>query len=213
MSDAYWFTDSPTKIARDHLGLTIHPGKLRDLVDLADGDIGLWYLLSLRDEQKHLAEEFVNLILGPMAVALKERGLGFRDWPKVLHPTGVSQWLDALNLGLLPKEIRKDFDRALVTRYNAAFDTAWAAINEFAEPSRAAFWGLVCEFTEPLFAGPSSSELEAVIDRIMAENPSQVDKARAEPKLIGWFIGQVNKNSATKIDPNAIRTIIEKKLA
>lgn len=209
---AYWFTDSPAKIARDHLGLTIHPGKLRDLVDLADGDIGLWYLLSLPDEQKPLADDLVNLILGPLAVVLKERGLGFRDWPTVLHPTGLSQWLEALSLGLLPKELRKDFDRALVTRYNAAFQAAWATIDELFEPSRAVFYDLLCEFTEPLFAGPSNSELEGLIDRIMAENPTQVEKARAEPKLIGWFIGQVNKVSATKIDPNAIRTIIEAKL-
>lgn len=233
MSDAFWFTKSPEQITKEHLGLDIHPGKLRDLADLADGDIGLWYLLSLNEDQRDLADDLVNLLLGPLAVAMKDRGLGFRDRHAVISPTGIVLWLEALQLGLIPKQIRKDFDAALVARFNSevaemnrllrdhAAATApdfpveavmMAVYRDWFEPTRYVFYRLLTEFTEPLFEGPSNSELEAIIDRIMADNPTQVEKARAEPKLIGWFIGQVNKVATTKLDPAVVRGMIENKL-
>ena len=31
--------------------------------------------------------------------------------------------------------------------------------------------------------------IEAAVDQVIAENPAQVEKARANPKLAGWFVG------------------------
>ena len=31
--------------------------------------------------------------------------------------------------------------------------------------------------------------IEAAVDQIIADNPAQVDKAKANPKLAGWFVG------------------------
>ena len=55
-------------------------------------------------------------------------------------------------------------------------------------------------------------KIEAAIDKIMAENPDQVTKAKENPKLAGWFVGQVMKATGGKANPKAVNEIIAKKL-
>ena len=43
-------------------------------------------------------------------------------------------------------------------------------------------------------------------------NPEQVDKVKSNPKLIGWFVGQVMKKSQGKADPKIINQIVNEKL-
>ncbi|MGB0959557.1 MAG: Asp-tRNA(Asn)/Glu-tRNA(Gln) amidotransferase subunit GatB [Halocynthiibacter sp.] len=54
--------------------------------------------------------------------------------------------------------------------------------------------------------------IEAAVDEIMAANPDQVEKAKANPKLAGWFVGQVMKATGGKANPKAVNQIIAKKL-
>jgi aspartyl-tRNA(Asn)/glutamyl-tRNA(Gln) amidotransferase subunit B len=54
--------------------------------------------------------------------------------------------------------------------------------------------------------------IEAAVDQIMADNPEQVAKAQANPKLAGWFVGQVMKATGGKANPKAVNQIIAKKL-
>ncbi len=55
--------------------------------------------------------------------------------------------------------------------------------------------------------------IEAAVDKIIAENPAQVEKAKQNPKLAGWFVGQVMKATGGKANPKAVNEIIAKKLA
>ena len=54
--------------------------------------------------------------------------------------------------------------------------------------------------------------IEAAVDQIIADNPAQVEKARANPKLAGWFVGQVMKATGGKANPKAVNQIISAKL-
>ena len=54
--------------------------------------------------------------------------------------------------------------------------------------------------------------IEAAVDAIIAANPDQVEKARANPKLAGWFVGQVIKATGGKANPAAVNEIVAKKL-
>ncbi len=54
--------------------------------------------------------------------------------------------------------------------------------------------------------------IEAAVDEIMAANPAQVEKAQENPKLAGWFVGQVMKATGGKANPKAVNEIIAKKL-
>jgi len=50
------------------------------------------------------------------------------------------------------------------------------------------------------------------IDEIIAANPAQVEKAKQNPKLAGWFVGQVMKATGGKANPAAVNQIISAKL-
>ncbi|OOY27347.1 aspartyl/glutamyl-tRNA amidotransferase subunit B [Thioclava sp. L04-15] len=54
--------------------------------------------------------------------------------------------------------------------------------------------------------------IEAAVDEVIAANPDQVEKAKANPKLAGWFVGQVIKASGGKANPKAVNEIVAKKL-
>ncbi len=54
--------------------------------------------------------------------------------------------------------------------------------------------------------------IEAAVDAIITANPDQVEKAKANPKLAGWFVGQVIKASGGKANPAAVNDLVMKKL-
>ncbi len=55
--------------------------------------------------------------------------------------------------------------------------------------------------------------IEAAVDQIIADNPAQVEKAKQNPKLAGWFVGQVIKATGGKANPQAVNQIVAAKLA
>jgi hypothetical protein len=54
--------------------------------------------------------------------------------------------------------------------------------------------------------------IEAAVDEIIAANPAQVEKAKQNPKLAGWFVGQVMKATGGKANPKAVNEIVTAKL-
>lgn len=54
--------------------------------------------------------------------------------------------------------------------------------------------------------------IEAAVDQIIADNPAQVEKAKVNPKLAGWFVGQVMKATGGKANPKAVNQIVSAKL-
>ena len=54
--------------------------------------------------------------------------------------------------------------------------------------------------------------IEAAVVQVIADNPAQVEKAQANPKLAGWFVGQVMKATGGKANPKAVNDIVMAKL-
>jgi aspartyl-tRNA(Asn)/glutamyl-tRNA(Gln) amidotransferase subunit B len=54
--------------------------------------------------------------------------------------------------------------------------------------------------------------IEKVVDEIIAANPEQVEKVKAKPTMIGWFVGQAMKASGGKANPQALNEILKTKL-
>lgn len=62
-----------------------------------------------------------------------------------------------------------------------------------------------------------SGAIEAIIDKVLAENPQQVDNYRAAEeakrgKMFGFFVGQVMKLSQGKANPGQVNELLKKKL-
>ena len=54
--------------------------------------------------------------------------------------------------------------------------------------------------------------IESAVDEVIAANPAQVEKAKQNPKLAGWFVGQVMKATGGKANPKAVNEIVQAKL-
>ena len=66
--------------------------------------------------------------------------------------------------------------------------------------------------TEGMKQVTDTGAIEAAVDQIIADNPAQVEKAKANPKLAGWFVGQVMKATGGKANPKAVNQIVSAKL-
>ena len=54
--------------------------------------------------------------------------------------------------------------------------------------------------------------IEAAVDEVIAANPAQVEKAKQNPKLVGFFVGQVMKATGGKANPKAVNDLVTAKL-
>jgi aspartyl-tRNA(Asn)/glutamyl-tRNA(Gln) amidotransferase subunit B len=58
-----------------------------------------------------------------------------------------------------------------------------------------------------------STAIEAEIDRIVADNPSQVEQYRGgNEKVLGWFVGRVMKATQGKANPGLVNKLLREKL-
>jgi len=70
----------------------------------------------------------------------------------------------------------------------------------------------VCDELD-LWVKDDTSAVEAVIDKLIADNPKPVEQYRAgEQKVFGFFMGQANKALKGQATPNTIKAILEQKL-
>ena len=54
--------------------------------------------------------------------------------------------------------------------------------------------------------------IEKAVDAVIAGNPEKVADAKANPKVLGWFVGQVMKSTGGKANPQAVNDVLKKKL-
>ena len=57
-----------------------------------------------------------------------------------------------------------------------------------------------------------SSEIERLVEEIVAKYPDKVADAKTNPNAMGWFVGQVMKASGGKANPQATTEVLRKKL-
>ena len=54
--------------------------------------------------------------------------------------------------------------------------------------------------------------IESAVDAIIAANPDKVAQAQAKPTMLGWFVGQVMKQTGGKANPQAVNDVLKSKL-
>jgi Asp-tRNA(Asn)/Glu-tRNA(Gln) amidotransferase B subunit len=88
---------------------------------------------------------------------------------------------------------------------------------------RATFTRALAESGDPEFRAETylseavladTSELEPLVDRILAANPGQVEAYRGGKEgLLGFFVGQVMRETQGKADPKVVNELIREKLS
>jgi len=54
--------------------------------------------------------------------------------------------------------------------------------------------------------------IEKAVDEIIAANPDKVAAVKLKPTMLGWFVGQVMKQTGGKAAPAAVSDLLKAKL-
>jgi aspartyl-tRNA(Asn)/glutamyl-tRNA(Gln) amidotransferase subunit B len=130
-----------------------------------------------------------NWVINELFGRLNKQGLAIGDSPvSVAQLGGV---LDLIGSGEISGKMAKDL-----------FELVWV---EGGDPATIAAREGMKQVTDP-------GAIEAAIDALIAANPDQVEKARANPRLAGWFTGQVLKATGGKANPAVVGQMVAAKL-
>jgi aspartyl-tRNA(Asn)/glutamyl-tRNA(Gln) amidotransferase subunit B len=135
-------------------------------------------------------KQAANWVINELFGRLNKEGHGIADSP--VSAAQLGGILDLIGTGDISGKIAKDL-----------FEIVWTDGGDPAEIVEARGMKQVTD----------EGAIETEVDRIIAENPAQVEKARSNPKLAGWFVGQVMKATGGKANPQAVNEIVTRKLA
>lgn len=130
-----------------------------------------------------------NWVINELFGRLKKEGVEIADSP--VSSTQLGGIVDLIGAGTISGKIAKDL-----------FEILWTEGGDPAEIVEARGMKQVTD----------TGAIEAAVDEIIAANPAQVEKAKANPKLAGWFVGQVMKATGGKAAPAAVNDLVMKKL-
>jgi aspartyl-tRNA(Asn)/glutamyl-tRNA(Gln) amidotransferase subunit B len=54
--------------------------------------------------------------------------------------------------------------------------------------------------------------IEAAVDKVIAANPEKVEQTKTKPTVMGWFVGQVMKETGGKANPQTVNALLKQKL-
>jgi aspartyl-tRNA(Asn)/glutamyl-tRNA(Gln) amidotransferase subunit B len=130
-----------------------------------------------------------NWVTNDLAARLTAGGLDIADSP--IKPDGIAELVQLIEEGVISSKIAKD-----------VFERMWAGEGRARE---------VVE-KQGLQQVSDTGALDAIIDKLIAENPGQAAQVKEKPQAIGWFVGQVMKATGGKANPGVINQILKAKL-
>ena len=130
-----------------------------------------------------------NWVTNDLAARLTAGGLDIADSP--IGPDGIAELVQLIEEGVISSKIAKD-----------VFERMWAGEGRARE---------VVE-KQGLQQVSDTGALDAIIDRLIAGNPGQAAQVKDKPQAIGWFVGQVMKETGGKANPGVINQLLRAKL-
>ncbi|MGZ3404604.1 MAG: Asp-tRNA(Asn)/Glu-tRNA(Gln) amidotransferase subunit GatB, partial [Phenylobacterium sp.] len=135
------------------------------------------------------AKLVANWVTNDLAARLTAGGLEIAESP--ISPAAIAELVQLIEEGVISSKIAKD-----------VFERMWAGEGSAAE---------IVE-KQGLRQVSDTGELEAIIDKLIAENPGQAAQVAEKPQAIGWFVGQVMKATGGKANPGVINQMLKAKL-
>ncbi|MGB7321242.1 MAG: Asp-tRNA(Asn)/Glu-tRNA(Gln) amidotransferase subunit GatB [Albidovulum sp.] len=130
-----------------------------------------------------------NWVINELFGRLNKEGLGVADSP--ISADQLGGVLDLIAKGDISGKMAKDL-----------FEILWT---EGGDPADVAAKHGMKQVTD-------TGAIEKAVDEVIAANPDQVEKAKANPKLAGWFVGQVLKATGGKANPATVNALVAQKL-
>jgi aspartyl-tRNA(Asn)/glutamyl-tRNA(Gln) amidotransferase subunit B len=135
------------------------------------------------------AKLVANWVTNDLAAKLSAAGQWFDDSP--IQPAAIAELVQLIEEGVISSKIAKD-----------VFERMWAGE------------GAASEIVEKqgLKQVSDTGALEAIIDKLIADNPGQASAVKEKPQAIGWFVGQVMKETGGKANPGTVNQLLKAKL-
>ena len=136
------------------------------------------------------AKQAVNWIMGDIAGYLNLNQLNITQI--ALKPPILAELISLIESGTISGKIAKDILPELLTKGGSA--------KELVE-------------SKGLIQISDTGELETIIEQVVANNPKELEQYRnGKTKLLGFFVGQVIKQTGGRADPKLTNQLIAKKL-
>jgi aspartyl-tRNA(Asn)/glutamyl-tRNA(Gln) amidotransferase subunit B len=130
-----------------------------------------------------------NWVTNDLAARLTAGGFDIEDSP--IKPDGIAELVQLIEEGVISSKIAKD-----------VFERMWAGEGRARE---------VVE-KQGLQQVSDTGALDAIIDTLISANPGQAASVKEKPQAIGWFVGQVMKETGGKANPGVINQLLKAKL-
>ena len=130
-----------------------------------------------------------NWVMGELFGALNKAGTDLADSP--VSADSLGGLIEAISEGTISGRTAKDV-------FASMFETGKTAATIIDE--------------QGLKQISDEGAIESTLNEIIAANPAQVEKAKENPKLKGWFVGQVMKATGGQANPAVVNKLINQKL-
>jgi len=131
-----------------------------------------------------------NWLTGEFLRSLNASGLSVAE--AKITPKGLCELLDLIDNGTIHRNIAKNV-------FAEMFETGKSASEIVKEKG--------------LEQVTDTSAIEAAVDTVIAENPKELERYKAgEDRLIGFFVGQVMRETKGKANPGVVNELLKKKL-
>jgi aspartyl-tRNA(Asn)/glutamyl-tRNA(Gln) amidotransferase subunit B len=131
-----------------------------------------------------------NWVIGDLSAALHRDGVDITD--SKIGPADLAGLLSRIQDGTISGKIAKE-----------VFDAMWAGEGSADQ---------IIE-TKGLIQITDSSAIEKIVDGVVAANPVQVEQYQAgKDKLLGFFVGQIMKETGGKANPGQVNKVLKERL-
>jgi aspartyl-tRNA(Asn)/glutamyl-tRNA(Gln) amidotransferase subunit B len=135
------------------------------------------------------AKSAANWVMGDLFGALHKAGVGIEEAPVAAGQLGAL--IDLIADGMISGRIAKDvFAEMIETGADPAAIVEAKGLRQVTD----------------------TGAIEAAVDTALAANPAQVAQYAANPKVLGFFVGQVMKATGGKANPALVNELLRKKL-
>jgi aspartyl-tRNA(Asn)/glutamyl-tRNA(Gln) amidotransferase subunit B len=130
-----------------------------------------------------------NWVINELFGRLNKEGKGIEDTPVSADQLGGI--IDLIGSGVISGKIAKDL-----------FEIVWT---EGGDPA-------VIVEARGMKQVTDMGAIEKAVDEIIAANPDKVAAVKAKPTMLGWFVGQVMKQTGGKAAPQTVNDLLKAKL-
>jgi aspartyl-tRNA(Asn)/glutamyl-tRNA(Gln) amidotransferase subunit B len=139
------------------------------------------------------AKATANMVIGSVFAGLNKAGLSIAESPVTAAQVGAL--VDLQSDGTVSSRIAKEV-------FELMFEDG---------PDQGKDAAVIVE-EKGLKQVTDTGAIEAAVDAVIAANPDKVEQARERPKMAGWFVGQVMKETGGKANPQAVSQLVMQKL-